>query len=78
MITYTRTSKFSSWITYDDEVFQVVIDSTGAFFANRVFSTVPINTTTWVKLEEPTTQNNSVVKNMTGVLALLGLILAAD
>ena len=69
LITYTRTSKFSSWITYDDEVFQVVIDSTGAFFANRVFSTVPINTTTWVKLEEPTTQNNSVVKNMTGVLA---------
>lgn len=47
----------------------MAIDSTGAFFANRVFSTIPINATSWIKLEEPSSQNNSVVKNMTDVLA---------
>jgi hypothetical protein len=76
MLTYVKQGKFSAWMFYDDQTYQVVVEKSGALFVNWVSGVDPLNTTKWVQLQDPTPQNCSnyltaatIVKNLTDVLA---------
>src|SRR3990167_6500271 len=68
MFSYTQTSKFNTWMFYDDLAFQVSIDKSGGLLVNRMFLTDPMTTASWQKLADAGPNLPPIVKNITDVL----------